>query len=338
MVHGVSAAIGVITPLAAIPTGEAWFTPFLNIQQRISLAAQIATAEAWYPTIQVDLVQRILPTLLATGEAWFAPAVRGSIRYLNLIGIVSKESWPAPTITGGAPGVFLFLSGIDRTQYLSSVDQTFQIQSQTIGRWTATFDLYDATGSFAPVLGQTVLVLDFGRRVFAGCITQVVTDRFLSTADSIAYHVTAVDKSGICDHRVITGKVYPAKDIYGNPADVAGVILDIVANFLNGEGITTSGVPNDGSLGALESDLNFNFPTVTNAFDQIATLTGTVWWIDSFCVLYFASLTALPAAPFGLTETSANWRLRREPRAARASRMAWRSAARRRVTTTSSTR
>jgi len=256
---------------------------------------------------EVGFINPLGPAI-ATAEHWFTPKVTGGPQFVAALTIRSGERWFSPTLTGGKDGVFLFLSGVDRTQYLRVDIGTVTIESQTIGRWHTRFDLHVSDASFVPVLGQTCIIQDFGRRIFAGCISEVTTDRFMSTDQEVVYHVTAVDKSGICDHRVITGKTYAVTDQFGNPADVAAVILDIVFNYLNGEGITTAGVPQDGSLGTLPSDLNFNFPTVTSAFDQIASLTGTVWWVDAQGVLFFASLAALPAAPFGLTETSRNWR------------------------------
>lgn len=297
-----------------IASGESWPTPQINgltifVGTASPFTIGIPSAETWYPP-RVAHVLVITPAApaIATGEHWFSPTIGGGPKFISILPIASLERWPAPTLTGGLDGIFLYMSGVDRTNYLRVDSGTVNIDSQTIGRWHARFDLHVSDLSFAPVLGQAVIIQDFGRRVFAGCVSEVVTDRFMSTDKEIIYHVTAVDKSGICDHRVITGKTYAVTDQFGSPADVAGIILDIVANYLNGEGITPGGVPTDGSLGTLPSDLNFNFPTVTSAFDQIASLTGTVWWVDSQGVLFFASLAHLPAAPFNLSETSRNWR------------------------------
>ncbi len=68
---------------------------------------------------------------------------------------------------------------------------------------------------------------------------------------------------------------------------------------MNGEGITATptSVP---SLGTLVSDLPFNNNTVTDAYNQIATLSGTIWYIDQNGVLWFNPFTSLPGAPFNL--------------------------------------
>jgi hypothetical protein len=93
---------------------------------------------------------------------------------------------------------------------------------------------------------------------------------------------------------------------------VAQTILAIVQTSLNNpfEGITTTAlsVPQDGSLGTLPSDLVFNYDTVTAAFNQIGTLSGTIWFVDPTGVLWFNPFATLQAAPFDLTATSNNYR------------------------------
>lgn len=211
----------------------------------------------------------------------------------------------APTIIGGDPSMQLSIGGVDLSAYHKEEFAT--IQSQTIGRWTASIELFDNTGTIATLfaganggVGLSITIQEYGFKLFAGCIQSVVTQRYLSTTGAMTFQITATDKSGICDRRVVK------KTVYTSDLDGADVIRDIVANYLNGEGITTVNVPL--SLGALGSDLPFNFQTVRNAFDQIATLTATVWWIDPNGDLHFSALADLPAAPFSLTETSGNWR------------------------------
>lgn len=247
-------------------------------------------------------------------------------QYINVQSIASGFRSFVPAVTGGAvSGLLMFIGGVDRSKYISwagggthttslmgssalssatsgTPTAAVTIQSQTIGRWSMNFDLQVGDSSFTPETGDTVLFLDQGARIFAGCITEVITERHDWTQESIVYHCVATDKAGICDHRRIVGKTYLAGQ------DVASVILDIVTNFLNGEGITTGGVPQDGTLGVLAADLKWNFPTVTQAFDTIGTISGTVWWIDEYFILHFSALANLPAAPFSLTETSYNWR------------------------------
>lgn len=231
----------------------------------------------------------------------------GKPLFVNIPSIPSSEFFPIPTFTGGAQGPQLFIGGVLITNWnpagAGSGGQACVITSQTIGRSTCTLDIWVPDQSYSPALGQVVVITELGATIFAGCIDTLVADREIGnvsggTTQGLTWHVTALDKSSICDHRICTAATYAS----GN--DVATTINAIVTNFLNGEGITTGGVPTDGSLGDLTSDLILNYGTVTDAFNQIATQSGTVWWIDQYGVLYFSAEDVLPAAPFQLDETT----------------------------------
>ncbi len=211
----------------------------------------------------------------------------------------------APTIVGGDPSMHLSIGGIDFS--LKHKEEFAQIQSQTIGRWTATCQLVDSSGAVATAFaaanggcGLSIIIQEYGRKLFAGCIQSVVAQRYLGTEQLFTYYITATDKSSILDRRIVKKVLYPAA------ADGADVARDVIANYADGEGITVVNVP--ASLGSLDSDLPINYQTVTNVLNSIATLTATVWWVDVNGDLHFSALTDLPAAPFDLTETSYNWR------------------------------
>jgi hypothetical protein len=209
-------------------------------------------------------------------------------------------------VTGGTltKGVTAYLGGVDISIYLAATDSACSLQSQTLGRWKFTADLVAEDGllTLNPQLGQTIVIYDHGYRVFMGCLTEVICDRYLMTRDAIVWHLTATDKSGICDHRIVTGTTYPAG------SDVIGTINAICANYLNGEGILLNAIPPVGTYGALSSDLVCNFITVTSAFDSIASDAGLVWWIDFYGVLHWSPFDQLAPAPFQITEDSLNWR------------------------------
>lgn len=276
-------------------------SPLINLQQRLVPGA-LAGPRA-IPSPKVGIIQTIRPSALAGPRAIPSPTVKGSTQFLRVNPIIGPRNVIAPTVNGGQDDCVLYVGGV-RNDYLSWVDGAVTVDSQSLGRWRCQFALEvpGGIGQYQPQLGQVVLIVDRGKRLFAGCITDILIDRHMMTSTQITYRCTAVDKSGICDHRVVTGKTY------ASGTSVYTVIQDIVTNFLNGEGITTGGVPSDGSLGTLGAALPLNFAPVRQAFDQIASLSGTVWWIDAFGVLHFASFASFPAAPFNLTETSQNWR------------------------------
>jgi hypothetical protein len=304
---------------AAIPTGEHWLSPTVKVSQTITLASAIPSGETWYTPFVSTLAIAPPKPAIPSGETWFAPTV-GADQFINVSGrpaIPTGESWPIPVIQGGDGGLRVFLGGVDLTSL--AVTSAFSPQgagtnalastivSQAIGRATLTIDYVDIGGLLVPgefpnaqeLCGVTIKVVEAGLTLFAGCIDTVGVDREMpfSTPACITYHITALDKTSICDHRVVTGYVFPAG------SDIAQDVLYVVANFLNGEGITTQGVPTDGSLGDLDSATSGQYETVRQMFDELATDAGCVWWIDQYGVLYFQPVTSLPVAPWGLDET-----------------------------------
>ena len=280
---------------ASIPSSEAWGLPTLNVHQSVAATA-IPPSEAW-GTPRVQLVQSIVASGIPSSEAWGLPKITGGPQRVFMQGIPSSEAWGYPEVVGGsAIPIQIFIAGIERTAFLKVL--TANPQSTTLGRSTLQFDLVDETGEYTPELAQTVVLLDFGVRRFGGCMNDIIVDRQLST-DAIFYHCTAIDKGGICDHRVVF-------KTYTSGSNWADVVRDIVATFLNGEGFTTLNVPV--TSGTLSSAMPFYGCTVRQAFDQIAADVGTVWWVDENSDLHFPENLVLQPCPFSLSETSKNWR------------------------------
>lgn len=227
-----------------------------------------------------------------------------------------------PTIVGGKQRLQLFIAGSEITKPMPQdvpqplvyglseavSAQPLRIYSQTIGRGQATFDIYDQNGSLSIELGQTVLIQEFGIRLFAGCIVTLTPELFMKPPGGsfLIWHVTAVDKSGIFDHRVVLAPFSLAG------TDAADVIRDLFSNPascnppLSQEGITINNVPV--SLGALTTDLVINKQTATQVINSIMTDVGGVWWIDTTSDLHAVALADIGAAPFSVTMTSKNFR------------------------------
>jgi hypothetical protein len=295
--------------VSPIPSHQAWPTLDKVTVAQIVSPSTIGSLQSWPTTDRVAHVTLISGTCtIPTHSAWLAPVVTGGPKYIAVNGgIPPLRAWPQTDhVTGGAPtqGLSVYLGGVDVSEYLSATPSSCTLQSQTIGRWKFTCDLIatDGLATLNPQLGQTIIVIDHAFRVFMGCLTDVVCDRYLMTQGAIAWHLTATDKSGIFDHRIVTGTTYPAG------SDVVTTILQIAANYLNGEGIVLTAIPPVGTFGALSSDLICNFITVTSAFDSIASDAGLVWWVDKYGVLKWSPFDTLPSAPFVVTESSLNWR------------------------------
>lgn len=297
------------------PTGKASDfaagVPFLNEIQTIAPTGKASDFAAGVPL--VELVQTIDTTGKASDFAAGTPNVQGSAQGIVARGLASGFQAGLPGVAGGTGGIQIIIGGVDYTAYLSrlgvanpgqdsqAVAQPLQITSQTIGRWTAIFDLIDITLETYPVIDQTLVIMENGVRIFSGGLVQVVVDRFDMGTVMQVYHCTAQDWSAICDRRIVNAT-------YLAGVDVAFAVRDIWANVLcnPNEGITANNVPT--SIDTLDSNEVFSFVTVTQAFDQLATDTGCVWWIDEYADLHFVAIENLPSCPFSLSETSKNFR------------------------------
>jgi hypothetical protein len=100
-----------------------------------------------------------------------------------------------------------------------------------------------------------------------------------------------VEYSAICD-RIHVARAYTEQTLQA-------IVLDIVAQDLALEGIATTGV----EPGPTIKKAIFNWITVTDAFNQLAELTGMSWWIDSYKVLQFRERSSI-AAPTTLTDVA----------------------------------
>jgi hypothetical protein len=315
---GTPNVVGPIYP-ATVPSQQALGTPFIDAAQTLDPTA-IGTMQ-FMGTPTLNFVENVAPTAIASQQFLGSPTITGGPSPMKPYAIASQQAFGIPAITGGSGQLSVSVGGVvwpntgptgvlaqggsdtsAPTTYESSNPPT--ITSQTLGRWTLNVDLFDDTGNYTVAVGQTIVITEGGYTLFAGCVQTVAYQRMMNTEKAIIWHVTATDKSGICDRRIVPVITFPAG------SDVAQTILTLVANNLNGEGIITTpqSVPTDGSLGTLSADLTLNYDTVTDAFNQLGTLSGTIWYVDPTGVLWFNSFNSLPAAPWGLEENGGDYR------------------------------
>lgn len=300
-----------------LPSEFAAGEPTLNVAQLIIPTGLASGFAAGAPSLVP--AQVIDPTGLPSAFAAGSPYVAGGPTRIVPTGLASGFKAGYPTVQGPSGGLKLYLGGVDATRYLSlagvanpgldaqTVAQPMQITSQTLGRWTAVFDIIDLNLSFYPELDQTFLLVENGAKIMSGGLVSVQLDRWEGPYGQPmqGYHCTAQDWSAICDRRVVNA-TYPAG------TDIASIVLDIWTNVLcnPNEGITANNVPEiGGPLGLTDSTEVFNFQTVTQAFDQLATDTGCIWWIDVNADLHFVDYSMLPTCNYSLGDgTVTNWR------------------------------
>jgi hypothetical protein len=295
-------------------------TPIMVGQnQTLVPAAILSSCVLGTPVMSGGSAQTVTPAGIQSSCQVGSPAIVGPPNTIIVAGIPSSCVVGVPALTGGLGGVRCFIANIDRTNYLvpgglswpryggggggggtgAATGGNLTITQTAIGRATCSFDLTVNDGSgYVPRASQICTIMENGIKRFAGCLKNVSSDPMPGQFTIMGFHIDAVDKSSICDNRVVI-KTYPVG------TDVQGMILDIVTNFLNGEGITTQGV---NVTDTLDSAMVFNTVSVSAAFDQITALTGAQWWIDFNGVLYFQVIQTSPSAPFGLTTTSRNFR------------------------------
>lgn len=249
----------------------------------------------------------VVPTTLVLSVIYPLPTVGPRIsKSFTPLTLASTLSFGIPSVTGGAVTLQIWIGGVNITKYVQQ--GTCTLTSSLKGRWTASFNCWDLTGTGIGIslpsdptrgTGQSVVITEGGFRVFMGCLNEWNSIRQTSK-DFALITINCLDKSGICDHRIVPTTTYAAG------VDIATVVRAIWAGSLNGEGISLFGVP--ASLGPLENTTIFDFATVTQAFNTLATAALATWWIDVYGRLFFVSIANLPDAPFALSETSDNWR------------------------------
>ena len=183
---------------------------------------------------------------------------------------------------------------------------TLSISGSLGTRTVATFSTVDHPPFATTVeVGQVVEIRDeTGSLIFAGTIDSI--DEEIDPAETVRFkRVACVDYNQIADRHLVA-YVYQPDDL--TPTLYAGdVIKDIVARFFiyGGvtEGIDTSNVEDGPEI----EKFVFNYVPASQAFDDIADLTGYVWYIDYEKKLYFTPRDKYEA-PIVIGGKTRNWR------------------------------
>lgn len=195
------------------------------------------------------------------------------------------------------------IAGVDRT---ASVQVETLAVTDTLGsRNTCTFVLEDSTISHRPAIGSEVIVMDGATRVFAGTIDDFTeADLSPEVTTGAIYTIDAVDWNQLTD-RFDVAKAYTAMSLRDIVDDIVngGSLVGGLTLAAEGVTMTTATVPTGPTIEAAV----WNYLPVSTAFQDLADLTGYSWWIDYNKVLWFQPRAGV-AAPYGLTDTSGNFR------------------------------
>ena len=152
------------------------------------------------------------------------------------------------------------------------------------------FKNLDAVG--IPSLEDEITVTNEGTKLFGGNIAGVRPRRL--GAGEVIYEIDAVDYTRLLDKNLVI-------ESYQGKTDKQ-IIEDIVSNYCQGSGITTTEVTEGVTINAI----TFNYARPSDCLGRIAKLTGRFWYIDYDKVIHYFALTD-NAAPFNIDDDSATY-------------------------------
>ena len=180
----------------------------------------------------------------------------------------------------------------------SSVLQYAQETSVRIGstinsRSTASFTLRDTSGALDVAVGRSVQMYDaVATSIFGGTVEEV-RKRILDDNVGVELQLQCVSHEQRLDKRVVQSKVY-------TDTTCGAVVADLITSFADGEGIFLDG-PSTVQAGAAVDKIIYDYDRrLSDVLDELAALSGFVWWVDPDGYLFFVTRT-FASAPWTLT-------------------------------------
>ena len=179
---------------------------------------------------------------------------------------------------------------VDLTTYYRP--STLEIQDEINARSVARFQLVDKTGALDVDDGLPIEIYNYsGSLIYGGFVFYPKRMNPIGT-DAIFYDIECVDQQCIADR-------YLVAESYAN--QTAGTIVrDLMNNYLIADGITEGTIQN-GNVLAIAKFIRTG--TVTDALNQLADVSGYIWYIDFDKKLYFIERSA-DVAPFNIVDNS----------------------------------
>lgn len=288
---------GVLYP-TGITSRRAFGTPSMSQDGTVSPSSVVRTRSVGTPVVTFPgLAQTISPTSVPSRRAFgSAGVVSGGTQYLLPTSIISRRRFGFPTVVQVGPfvGPRVFIAG---KNFRCAINPEISIQRRMGTRANATFRLMCNPGvsPVRPVVEQSVRITENGRILFQGFLNEVEEECVTATGGLYFWDCQAVDLAVIADRRRVA-KIYP-------PGSFRAIVLDMVANSLSGENITTNNVLTTAVTTAEIVGGNKTFNEVMNAG---CAQTGDMWQIDEFGDLHTYQPGNAPASTFAVTATSAN--------------------------------
>jgi len=146
----------------------------------------------------------------------------------------------------------------------------------------------------APIVGNELIFKDGSRFLFGGFITKVTPTEY-GIGNMIEYHVEASDYTQLLVNKY-------AQTSYAN-ATLQTIVNDIVSKGIaSSYGLNTTNV----AVGPTITTVAFNHISLRQCFENLAKLTGYIWWVGYDKSIYFVDPNKSTLAPETLTDSVKN--------------------------------
>jgi hypothetical protein len=184
------------------------------------------------------------------------------------------------------------INGVDRTGCITA--KSISISDETRDKPSLMrCNFFDRDNAGNPLLDQDIIIIKDGSKLFGGVILEIEYDRIGDSEEVLS--LNCIDYTRRLDRNLVV-------EGYEGLTDKQ-IIDDIVSNYCQGEGITTTNVIE----GILINKIAFNYLQPSQCFRKICELTGRSWYIDyDKDVHYFPPTTT--SAPFDIDINTTSYR------------------------------
>lgn len=174
-------------------------------------------------------------------------------------------------------------------QYVTgSAKITAQIQNQGD---TLEMKIVQKNGQSAPTVGKEIVFKDGSRFLFGGFISKVTPIEF-GIGQLIEYQVEATDYTYILINKY-------AQESYSGQT-LGAIVADLLSvNVATGYAITHTNT----ATGPTITTVNFNHISLRQCFENLAKLTGYIWWVDYAKDIHFVDPASVSAAPESIKDS-----------------------------------
>lgn len=152
---------------------------------------------------------------------------------------------------------------------------------------TLTMKISQKTGDTVPSVGKEIIFKDGSRYLFGGFITKATPTEYGIGGSNgfVMYTIEASDYTFILTNKSVQTS-YSGQTI-------KQIVDDLISNLDAGYGVTDTNTP----TGVTIATINFNHISLRQALENIAKVSGYVWWIDYEKDIHFVPLTSSTSAP-----------------------------------------